>query len=98
MRQLIFAIGSDAQDNIIETVDGYDLLSFILLDSQVNADDCACSLPITKGYRDDTGDITGQSIEIIHEHCISTALLSGVVVDHLHIYMDHCLPCLVLFH
>ena len=44
------------KNNIIETTNDYDLLSSILLDSQVNAVDLVSSLSITKGCKDGVGD------------------------------------------
>ena len=49
-------------NNIIETIDNFDLLSSIFLGTQVNASDRCQSLNITKGCHATAGNMTGSPI------------------------------------
>ena len=74
-------------NNIIETIDNYDLLSSIFLDTQVNARDRCQSLNITKGCYATAGDMTGLTIDKDVKHYYLTTLISGVVGSLAHAYI-----------
>ena len=68
-------------NQVIELIDNYDLLSSLLLDTQVSAIDRAQCLSITKGCHATAGTMTGQTVThgAANGKYYTTTLLSGVV-------------------